>query len=272
MLAKRLLVTIILLPVGLAIIWLGGVAYTITIALILCLAAWEYSRLFRAVGLQPASVLLISGVLLLTIGRAWNGFESAPWMLSLLTLAAMGYHLLAYERGQEQPGTNFAVTLAGIFYLGWIGAYLISLRSLPQGVWWFLLVLPSVWIADSGAYMIGRSLGRHKLCPRLSPKKTWEGYIAGIITGTLGAALLASLWRISAGPETAITTGNGALLGLILSVTTTLGDLGESMIKRQAGIKDSSHLIPGHGGVFDRIDSWLWAGVIGYYVIVWLFL
>ena len=272
MLGKRVLVTIVLLPIGLVMIWLGGIPYTLLIALILGLAAWEYSKLFRAGGLQPASVLIIAGVLLLVAGRALDGFESGPWMISLLILAAMAYHLVAYERGQEQPGTNFAVSLSGIFYLGWIGAYLISLRNLPEGFWWELLVLPAVWIADSGAYFIGRSLGKHKLSPRLSPKKTWEGYIGGLVTGTLGAGLLAYLWSIAAGPDTAITVQNGLILGFIISLTTTLGDLGESMIKRQVGIKDSSNLIPGHGGVFDRIDSWLWAGVIGYYVIFWLFI
>ncbi len=271
MLAKRVLVTIVLLPIGLVVIWQGGLLYTLTIALILGLASWEYSRLFRTGGLQPANLLILAGVLLLVAGRAWNGFESSPWMLSLLILAAMIHHLVAYERGQEQPGTNFGVTLGGIFYLGWIGAYLISLRELPEGLWWVLLVLPSVWIADSAAYFVGKTLGKSPLSPRLSPKKTWEGYIAGVVAGTLGGALLAAVWRIAAGAETAITVNSGALLGLILSLTTTLGDLGESMMKRQVGIKDSSHLIPGHGGVFDRIDSWLWAGVIGYYAIVWLF-
>ena len=126
-------------------------------------------------------------------------------MLSLLILAAMTYHLVAYERGQDQSGTDFAITLSGIFYLGWIGAYLISLRDLPDGIWWVLLVLPAVWIADSGAYFIGRSFGKHKLSPRLSPKKTWEGYIGGVVTGTLGAGLLAYLWTLARRAGTAIT-------------------------------------------------------------------
>ena len=114
-------------------------------------------------------------------------------------------------------------------------------------------------------------MGKHKLSPRLSPKKTWEGYIGGVVTGTLGAGLLAYLWQPCA--RTGMTPSplqSGLLLGFIISLTTTLGDLGESMIKRQVGVKDSGNLIPGHGGVFDRIDSWLWAGVIGYYVIIWL--
>ena len=271
MLVSRLLVSIILLPIGLLAISYGGLPYILIVALLLGLAAWEYARLFRLGDLQPSGILIPLGTLLFIAGRAWDGFGSAPWIASLFILLSMAAHLLAYERGRGQAATDFAVTLSGIFYCGWIGAYLISLRDLPEGKWWVLLVLPSVWLADSGAYFVGKRFGRHKLSPRLSPKKTWEGYVAGVITGTLGAALLALVWRIGAGPDTAITAGRAALLGFVLSAITPLGDLGESMIKRQVGAKDSSNLIPGHGGVFDRVDSWLWAGVIGYYVIVLFF-
>jgi len=271
MLVSRLLVTIVLLPVGLLAIHYGGLPYYLLVALLLGLAAWEYASLFRLGGSRPAVILITGGTLLLVLGRVLDGFASASWLASLLILLSMTYHLVAYERGRDQAGSDFAVTLSGIFYCGWLGAYLISLRELPEGKWWVLLVLPAVWLADSGAYFVGIRFGRHKLSPRLSPKKTWEGYLAGVVTGTLGAALLALVWRIGAGPETAITAGKAALLGFILSAVTTLGDLGESMIKRQMGAKDSSHLIPGHGGFFDRVDSWLWAGVIGYYLVSWFF-
>ena len=113
-------------------------------------------------------------------------------------------------------------------------------------------------------------MGKHKFSPRLSPKKTWEGYIGGVVVGTLGAALLAFIWNLI--EPGVMTPFQGGILGLILSVLTVLGDLGASMVKRQFGVKDLSNLIPGHGGVFDRINSWLWAGVIGYYVIQWLIL
>jgi phosphatidate cytidylyltransferase len=182
----------------------------------------------------------------------------------------MTWHLFDYERGRNQAGADFAITVAGIIYLGWIGAYLIDIRSLPDGLWWLVLVLPAVWLADTAAYFIGSRFGKHQLSPRLSPKKTWEGYWGGVFFGTIGTAGLAVLWHRFGGP--AVTWWQGAALGAVLSILTTLGDLGESMFKRQAGVKDSSQIIPGHGGVLDRMDSWLWAGALGYMLIVWFLL
>ena len=133
MLAKRILVVIILLPIGLAAIFAGGWYLTALVALFMGLAAWEYVTLFRAGGLRPAAVLVVAGTVLLLIGRHINGFESAPWMISLIVLVAMTYHLVAYERGRDQAGTDFSVTLAGVFYIGWLGAYFISIRNLHRG-------------------------------------------------------------------------------------------------------------------------------------------
>ncbi len=272
MLVKRLLVTIVLLPVGMAAILLGGWYLTTLVAIFMCLAAWEYSSLFRTGGLQPASVLVVGGTLFLLIGRQVSGFESAPWMISLVILIGMTYHLVAYERGRDQAGTDFAVTLAGVLYIGWLGAYFISLRNLAEGKWWILVVLPAVWFADGGAYFIGKRFGHHLLSPRLSPKKTWEGYLGGIVVSVLLTTLFAALWRVGAGQNSAITPLRGALMGLVMGIFPTLGDLGESMIKRQIGVKDSGNILPGHGGAFDRVDSWLWAVVIGYYMILWLWI
>jgi phosphatidate cytidylyltransferase len=272
MLLKRIVVVILLLPIGLAGILLGGWVYNLGIAAILALAAWEYVQLMHTGGFRPAGILAVGGTALLALGRGWNSFTSAPGLLSLLVLLSMVYHLMAYEGGRDQAGSDFGVTLGGIIYLGWIGAYFISLRALTDGKWWVLFVLPVIWVADSGAYFIGVRYGKHKLCPRLSPKKSWEGYIAGVVTGTLAGALLAVLWAAVppawSPPASAAwpPAWKGALFGFILATLTTLGDLGESMIKRQVGAKDSGKLLPGHGGVFDRIDSWLWGAVIGYYL------
>lgn len=270
MLRQRALVAVILLPIGLALIYLGDWAFAVFVALILGLAAWEYARIFKNGGFSPADIIVIGGVVILAVGRAWNGFGSADWLISLLILASMTYHLIAYERGRDQAASDFAITISGIFYIGWLGAYLISLRDLPNGMWWVLIVLPAVWLADSGAYFVGRAIGNHKFSPRLSPKKTWEGYLGGVVVGTLGAAILALIWDLI--QPGVVTTLQGGMIGLILSLVTTLGDLGASMVKRQFGVKDSSNLIPGHGGVFDRIDSWIWAGVIGFYIVQFLIL
>jgi phosphatidate cytidylyltransferase len=151
-----------------------------------------------------------------------------------------------------------------------MGSFFIALRALPEGEWWLLVSLPALWLADSGAYFIGTRFGAHKMTPRLSPKKSWEGYFGGILVAAIGTPLLAMLYRNLWLPaETVVTPANAIILALAMGVFPTLGDLGESMIKRQAGRKDSGTLLPGHGGMFDRIDSWLWAAFISYYVIAW---
>lgn len=271
MLVKRALVTAVLLPVGLAVIVLGGLWYFALITLMLGLAAPEFARLFRAGGYHPAGFLITAGTVLLVTVRYIFGPVDSGWAISLIILGAMAFHLVDFERGRSQAGTDFSITVAGALYLGWIGSYLILLRELPGGMWWVLTVLPAVWLADTGAYFIGKRFGKHKLSPRLSPAKTWEGYLGGILASIPGTALLVWLYLSWGASVPGLTPLNGALMGLVLSLLTPLGDLGESMIKRQVGAKDSGNLLPGHGGIFDRIDSWLWAGVLGYYLIVWIF-
>ncbi len=267
---NRLIITIIFLPLGIAAIATGGWVYTAVIAILLALAAWEYVNLSQALGLKPSRELGVAGVVFLVLARAWSGFEDSAMILSALILASLVYHLVEYERGRDLAVQDFGATLGCFLYLGWIGAYLISLRNMPEGKWWVLLILPSVWLADSGAYLLGTRFGKHKLAPRLSPKKTWEGYLGGIVFGTLFTILLAVAWQMGAGAGSSITPLRGAWIGLAMGVLPTLGDLGESLFKRTAGVKDSSNLIPGHGGFFDRVDSWIWAGVIGFYLVAWL--
>jgi phosphatidate cytidylyltransferase len=272
MLLQRILVVAILLPIGLTAIIVGGWLYLGVVLIFLGMAAWEYVHLFRTGGYQPAGLFVVVGVVALIVGRAVSGFDSTPWLFSLLVLLAMAHHLLAYERGRDQSAADFGVTVAGFTYIGWIGAYFISLRNVSDGLWWVLLVLCSVWSADSMAYSIGRKWGRRKLSPRLSPKKTWEGYFASVISGTLAGALLGFLFERLIPNGSAFTLWRGVITGFIMGVVPTLGDLGESMVKRQVGAKDSGNALPGHGGFFDRIDSWLWAAVIGYYLVTWFFI
>lgn len=271
MLSERLLITVTFLPIGFVAFIMGGWLFTVLVLFFLCIAAREYVKLFESLDFHASALVVTLGVFILTASRYVNGFEHAPAIISILLLSTMAYHLIAFERGCERSATNFAIAVGGIMYIGWMGAYFISLRLLPDGMWWSFIVLPCVWSADSAAYFVGIRWGRHKLAPRLSPGKTWEGYLGGIIGGTLAGVVIGLLIQWLAPPWTGINLWWGGLMGFLMGVVPTLGDLGESMIKRQVNAKDSGNIIPGHGGFFDRIDSWLWATVIAYYMVVWFF-
>jgi phosphatidate cytidylyltransferase len=272
MLLKRVLVALILLPIGLVAIMAGGWWFAAIMGLILGLAAYEYVQLFEAGGWKPTGFLVMVGVIALVAARFIGGFDHDKWILPALVFLSMGAHLLSYERGRDQAATDLWVTLGGIFYIGLLGSYFLPLRNLPDGEWWILVVLPAVWLADSGAYFIGRKFGRNKMTPRLSPNKSWEGYAGGIAAAVIGTPLLVQwYYQLGLNPEGSITLGRAAVISVLMGIIPTLGDLGESMIKRQVGKKDSGAILPGHGGMFDRIDSWLWAAPIGYFAIIWLF-
>ncbi len=264
MLKQRLIVAFILLPIGLAAVFMGGLYFTLLITIFLVLAAWEYTRLMNLCGAKPATWLVVGGTLSIIATRHLLQFKYADLLLSVIILLAMTHHLVSYERGRDQAATDFTSTLGGILYIGWIGSYLISLRLMDGGLWWFLVALPATWLADVGAFFIGSAFGRHPMSRRVSPKKTWEGYFGGIVVSVAGTIGLAALWRIWG---SSIPTGQAAIIALVMSALTTLGDLSESVFKRQAGVKDSGSLLPGHGGFFDRVDSWLWAGVVAYYLV-----
>jgi phosphatidate cytidylyltransferase len=264
-LAQRLIVVIILLPIGAFLVYKGGWYMVAMAAAIGGFGAWEYWRLFTRGGFHPSAPGMISGVLMLILFRQLFGFSHSDLLIGLYILVAMGAAVLKYERGDNTSAVDFNITLGGILYLGWLTAYFISLRNLPDGMWWFIIVLPPIWVSDGAAFFVGRKYGRHKMSQRTSPNKSWEGYIGGLIGGALFAWLMAYLAHVSA---PAIMPISGLILGLVISAIAPLGDLGESLLKRCFGVKDSSNLLPGHGGVLDRVDTWLWAAVIGYYMIL----
>jgi len=267
MFSQRIIVAILIIPITIGAVYAGGWVFLALVLAILGIAAWEYWRMFQKGGFCPSRAIVIGGVLLLAASRAWLGFNYSDLLLSAIILVAMFAHTLAYERGIACSASNFAVTVCGVLYLGWIGAYLFSLRNLPDGTWWTLVVVPAAALADSGGYIFGKTFGKHPFSPRVSPKKTWEGYVGGILFSMVCTALLAVVWHMR---DPAITVRTSLIIAAIISVLSPMGDLGESMLKRQFGLKDSSSLLPGHGGMLDRIDSWLWAGVIGYYLVLWL--
>lgn len=263
-LRNRLLVAAILIPVLVLFAWLGGWFFAVLIALLTGLAVYELWGLFHKNGFNPALPLMVIVTPLAVLLRQWAGFQYSDILLAVLILSAMFYHVLQQERGGSNAAVNFFITLGAPLYLGWLGGYAVSIRNLENGLYWLLLVLIINSMADTGAYAIGSRFGPHKMFPHVSPHKSWEGYAGGIATGVLSGLAVAALGQLFI---PGISLLQGALLGLVIPILAPIGDFGESMIKRCFNVKDSSTILLDHGGFLDRIDSALWAVVIGYYLI-----
>jgi phosphatidate cytidylyltransferase len=261
MLRQRVLSALLLLPPVLVATYLGGLWFLGAVALAALISGYEFVRMSRHAGYAPSLWLLLGlvGVLLLAVG-------GPPTVVDLIRLGLVAALVLGFAWQVLLPDNrrslvDWGLTLAGGLYLGVLAGYLISLRDLPGGFGWAMWMFLGTWANDTGAYMVGKSLGRRKFSPQLSPHKTWEGSIGGwlsclVVSLVLGAVLEMPLWR-------------AAMLGIALGPMATLGDLAVSFLKRQVGVKDTSNLIPGHGGMLDRVDSLLFSAVTVYYWVVW---
>jgi phosphatidate cytidylyltransferase len=242
------------LPTALA-WWLGDPLFTGLIAIFVGIGAIELNGLFRLSGYQSSPRVLVVTALATMIGVR---FPELPFLLPALSLALMGSFALQLRHAQTRRVGDWAVAFAGGLYLGWTAGHLAEVRVLPNGLYWLALAIGCTWVTDSFAFAFGRLFGRHKLAPTISPNKTWEGYFGGLFSGAAAGALIGAL--------TPLNWLAGLVAGALIGALCVFGDLIESMIKRQAGAKDSGALIPGHGGLLDRIDSLLWSGVIVFYV------
>ena len=261
---RRTVTALLLLVTILPAVYFGGIPYFLYMSLFVVTASVEYVHIFQTTKYEPSLPLTVGGTLLILFMRTFlPGWAEVAF--TGLILLALTVHLFAYERGRDQAALDFVITVGGFTYLGWVAAYIVDLRTLPNGAWWVLVVFPIVWMSDSGAYMIGARYGRHKMFKRISPKKSWEGYLAGIFMGVFYGGFLAVAYTKFGHLQLGI--GQGLLLGFVISASSMLGDLGESLFKRFANEKDSGNFLPGHGGAFDRLDSLIWAAVIGFFWI-----
>jgi phosphatidate cytidylyltransferase len=268
MLRDRLIVILIVIPLGMAVLLAGGFWYAGCVALVMCLAAGEFSRLFSKPEMHIPAGILAAGIAALILMRWLYGFTHAGLLLAGIIFVCVIWFLIRFERGMEkQAASAMAITLGGALYLGWFSGYFISLRELPYGLWWTLISLAAVGLTDSMAFLVGKGLGKHPLTRRVSPNKTWEGYFGGWVGGALGGLLCGWLFHITAGSASGIDPWRGLLLGFLIGLLSPLGDLAISMMKREAAQKDTGNFFPGHGGILDRIDSWLVMAVVGYYVV-----
>ena len=165
---------------------------------------------------------------------------------------------------REKAFTNWAWTMAGIFYIGWTLSYWIDLRLLDTGRDWVFCFISIIIANDIGAYFIGKKLGKHRMAPSISPHKTWEGAIGGLLCGILVALIFGVILAL---PKTYL---HMISLGIFISIFAQIGDLVESLLKRNAGVKDASKLVPGHGGVLDRCDSLVLTAPVFFHVVRYL--
>jgi phosphatidate cytidylyltransferase len=267
-LRTRVLTAAVLIPITAGLVYLGGIPFLALAALMLSLAEIEFCHLMAQGSFRPTPAFGLGMVWLFLLDAQLDvqfpglGLELLQPGLALILLASLAWQL---RHRQGSPVADWALTIAGGLYLGVCGASMIRLRGLNDGFLWMLMAMCAIICADSAAYFAGQAWGRHKMAPSLSPGKTWEGYLAGVVGGGLAPTVLVLLWP---GREIADTV-HGLILGLLIAIFAPLGDLAVSMIKRQVGAKDSGRIIPGHGGALDRLDSLLWAVVIGYHYILW---
>jgi phosphatidate cytidylyltransferase len=272
MLRDRVRSAAILVPPLLLALWLGGGWILLVVGIATLLGAWEAFRLLTAAGHASMPVL---GVVLAVVIALGDSVKVLPGGSGIL-LAGLGMVLVgigALTRSDPREGlAAFATTIFGAMYVGLLGfvARLASTDAFvdPSAVlgWlgsqraWILALVLVVWSFDTGAYFAGRRVGRTRFMPHLSPSKTLEGVVGGAIAAVLvGALVLGAFGR----PVIA-----GAVFGLIVAAAAQAGDLAESMLKRAAGAKDSGRLIAGHGGLLDRIDSFLFAAPVAFFYVI----
>lgn len=292
MLAQRVITAAVGIPIIIGITLLGGIAFALVAAVILAIAALEYGAATdpsrgsgppsRGSGPQPraaseaiarqatgpAALLRqrLPALLAATAAGALalaarEGFDELTGALALgITVLFVPLVL----RGDPEEGLrDWARAVTAIAYIGFLGAHLVLLRDLDDdGKWVFLAVL-GTWSTDTFSYFAGRAFGRHHPVPNISPGKTDEGFIAGYAGG------FASIIVLDTALDLPMSTVEAAVLGLLFPAAAIIGDLAESLIKRGAGVKDISELIPGHGGFLDRLDSILFTAPLVYYFVIW---
>jgi phosphatidate cytidylyltransferase len=258
-LLKRSLSVVVLLPIFLAILMIGPVwLFAATVVVIGAVGQWEFTGMFARAGIRtPREVALAAGAAVTaSFALPLPGIEGIAFTAAVLVVLASA---LWRRPGAPLAWEPLAVSVCGICYVNWLLGFGVSLRELPFGKEWVLLLIAVTWLGETAAYLVGSTIGSHPLAPAVSPRKTIEGSIAQLAASVV-AALAIQLWFF-----TALSSVHAAMIGFLLGIVGQVGDLVESILKRGVGTKDTGHLIPGHGGILDRIDSLLFNTPVLFY-------
>ena len=259
MLKARLPVAAVGLPLLAALVAAPEQAFSIAVTIVLAASAFELMRAAAPESGQPPAIAAAALVALIA-ATARSEDEFRLWLL-LLPLAVALVVALQPWRATRWPG--LAWWAVSVLYLGALGGHWVLLRNVVDGGEWVAVALIATFATDTGAYAVGRSIGRHLLVPQISPGKTWEGLAGGLVAGAVGAVVATTIFDLD------VDIGTLVAIAAALPVAAVAGDLLESAIKRRAEVKDISTLLPGHGGLLDRIDSLLLTGPLLYWVVQW---
>jgi phosphatidate cytidylyltransferase len=292
----RLLSAAFIIPIVIGVILWGGIPFLVTVVAIIAWGLREFYGIIEAKGLKPQKMAgIVGGVLLGIVTFLGNEYQTNV-LLTVVFLVVMIFQLL--KRDVAEAILGISATFFGVFYVGWLMAHAILLRRMDEilrvkygapadGAFWignafvdhhlgtFLLLFCIVTVAgtDVGAYFVGRRLGRTKLAPRISPNKTVEGAVGGVAVGIILGLVLWGIFHLWVFQRQVLPIEQALLIALLLAAFGILGDLAESLIKRDAAAKDAGRLFPGMGGLLDRIDSNMVAfPVLYYYMSAWFFL
>jgi phosphatidate cytidylyltransferase len=265
MLTKRVTTAAVLLVMVILVLWANGSMpwFALAAAVVAALGLWEFYNMISASGKGKPVVWLGIALAVLFIFQPLSKWTNDGGIL-LTASVVLPLLWVMLRRNREGACSSWAFTLAGVLYLGWVASRYVALIQLPHGRDWVILALFGTFACDTSAYFVGRAVGRHKMSPGISPGKTWEGAVGGL-AGTLIVGLIVS-WLF----KLPINVWQTLAISTAVSIFAQTGDLIESLFKRNMGAKDSGKALPGHGGVLDRVDGVVFAGLVVYYYVLWL--
>jgi phosphatidate cytidylyltransferase len=265
-LTRRLVTAGIGVPVAIVCSVVGGIPFLIAVNLVILFGLVEFYRMMEAKGIRPYKTVGVAAGLGVSWYVYFQGGVFSSLFITLVLLIIMVLEL--FRRDGELAVFHISSTILGVFYVAWLGSHIILLRQLGEGApagdlggSFVILALALAWGTDTGAFFVGNLMGKRKLLPRVSPEKSVEGAWGGVATA-LAAAFIAKATFASY-----LTAVDALALGLVAPVAAVLGDLVESLMKRDVRIKDTSHALPGHGGMLDRFDSVLFVAPLVYYYL-----
>ena len=256
---KRLLSAVVVIPVLILIIYWGSPFYPILVFAVVVVMLVEFGQLARSIGSRSCKVTLFLSALPICLSAQF-GF---PVELAIAIALIVAFSAEIFRRHVDDVFLSVSSTITGSIYVGWaFGYHLLLLQQIgdPKGSSLVFFLLATVWCGDSGAYLIGSNFGKRKLCPAISPNKTIEGAVSGLIAGIAGGFIV---WFLLL--QDAVHFIHVPILGVSLGIISQISDLSESIIKRNAHVKDSSSAVPGHGGLLDRCDGLVFSTPALYY-------